>query len=987
MRTLKKVLALSLVFAMAFTLMAGAAFKDQASIDSDLNDDITLMTALGVFQGDENGNFNPEQNVTRAQAAKMIYVLKNNGTDDGAAAFTGTSIYADVTTGHWAEGYINYCTNLGYMNGWKEGNVQKFDPNGNVTGVELAKMLLCMIGYKADIQGYTGNNWSQNVQQDASEAGIFVNFTPSVKAATPRQWTARMLVNAINATYVTYTKGELVYGTNTNGTEMSYASKYLKLNVAEGTLAATKTNKLAQGSELKDSLADTLQTSSNEYSTVNVLKVNGVYVDSDKTRTMTQDYKYEADKALLGQKVKVYYRSGNTGVSDLKVYAIMADNSQKVINTTLDQIKYDDDYNADKPVKKVTVEGLGTKTYTQKPAGEGSYNKVNVYVDGVLKSNTDMDAAKKFVGKSTMAVKLIADSNNYITDMYITGYTVYDVVDSVDAANGVLSFDNYVLTDENDNKLSFKKSNKADNFDKYINLVDSISDDDVVAITVNTDSGKLVYDIKKAATVSGPPSAYTLSSSRFNTVTLGGEKYNFAMNTVGYKMGGTATNEDLDKIYDRQSASGSIATDKTFYTDGKYIVYSDGGSNAVSVNNLAFVIGSQTGTSYGDVQAKVKVLLTDGTTNEYTVSNLYNAGSKTKVENTGKDDDSNPFYAEFRKNAAQGNVYSYSVSDNKIALTKIKTEETSKAVTSTQQFYKTSSDLEYNKSSKTLSDGTLSVKVTEDTYFFVRTGTKSSDYKYAVVKGNELAKTSKSEHANGVGTGNGLFAAKLSGGMPTATFGVLFLESGNYNVSSTQYAFAMSNGSYSSDGDKHYVDIKVNENGEEKTVKIEYADLGSANTAITSTFNAIKGKVISFEANSSNIISDEDTVRILKNATDKIVNNDLKVTEGYWNYLRINGWNSSSAYVAGVTVDENGKGNAVASSSTFVNVASDVKIYYVDKTDNTLVDSNKVVNTSSDTTEAGANDYTAFAFVKDTTDGPTITDIFVEVDGRTLNVQ
>ena len=181
MRTLKKVLALSLVFAMAFTLMAGAAYKDEDSIDSSLRDDITLMEALGVFQGDENGNFNPTNNVTRAEAAKMIYVLKNNGVDDGATAFQGVSKYSDVTTGFWAEGYINYCTNLGYMSGWSENGVQKFDPNGNVTGVQLAKMLLCMIGYRADIQGYTNNNaWQTNVQQDAAEAGILTNFTPSL---------------------------------------------------------------------------------------------------------------------------------------------------------------------------------------------------------------------------------------------------------------------------------------------------------------------------------------------------------------------------------------------------------------------------------------------------------------------------------------------------------------------------------------------------------------------------------------------------------------------------------------------------------------------------------------------------------------------------------------------------------------------------------------------------------------------------------------
>ena len=201
MRTLKKVLALSLVFAMAFTLMAGAAYKDEESIDSSLRDDITLMEALGVFQGDENGNFNPTANVTRAEAAKMIYVLKNNGVDDGAVAFQGVATFSDVPVGHWAEGYVNYCTNLGIMSGWTENGQKVFNPNGNVTGVELTKMLLCLVGYKADVQGYTNNNaWQTNVLMDGANAGITNNYTPSVYAAAPRQWTARLLVNAINGT-------------------------------------------------------------------------------------------------------------------------------------------------------------------------------------------------------------------------------------------------------------------------------------------------------------------------------------------------------------------------------------------------------------------------------------------------------------------------------------------------------------------------------------------------------------------------------------------------------------------------------------------------------------------------------------------------------------------------------------------------------------------------------------------------------------------
>lgn len=348
MRTLKKVLALSLVFAMAFTMMAGAAFKDQDKIDSSLTNDIQLLTALGVFQGDENGNFNPTDNVKRSEAAKMIYVLKNNGVDDGAVAFQGVSKYSDVPVGHWAEGYINYCTNLGYMGGWKENGVQKFDPNGNVTGVELMKMLLCMIGYKADVQGYTGNGWQTNVLVDAATSGLSTNFIPSVYGATPRQWTARLMTNAIDAEWVAYSKGELTYQGNT------YGLQFLKLQTVEGTLVATNHNKINMTATSAGKVADAL----NDVDTVTVAPATGnpVVVVG------------ETDPALLGQPVKMYYKMGNN-LTEPKLYAVLPySKTLKVINTTVDAVKFDG--------AKVTVEGLGTKNYDTE--------KADVFANGVI---------------------------------------------------------------------------------------------------------------------------------------------------------------------------------------------------------------------------------------------------------------------------------------------------------------------------------------------------------------------------------------------------------------------------------------------------------------------------------------------------------------------------------------------------------------------------------------------------------------------------
>ena len=425
MRTLKKVLALSLVFAMAFTLMAGAAYKDEDSIDSSLRDDITLLEALGVFQGDENGNFNPTANVTRAEAAKMIYVLKNNGVDDKAVAFQGVSTYSDVPVGHWAEGYVNYCTNLGIMSGWTENGQKVFNPNGNVTGVELTKMLLCLVGYKADVQGYTNNNaWQTNVLMDGANAGITNNYTPSVYAAAPRQWTARLLVNAINAPFVTYNRGEIMYGTADDPT-LSYGRNYLRLSIAEGTLTATNTVRVVNGD-----FADTLRGTNQDTVIVNVEEINNHKADSSDPYVTTTYEDIDADNALLGQKVKVYYRTANfTDTKPTEVFAVLADSSEKVVNTTVDQISFDSNND-----NRMTVAGEGSMTYSDD-------HKIEVYEDNALKATvygkTDLQKAGLGV-KSSDAVKLIYDEDGYVVKAFISQAPVYAIVDEIDAENGVL---------------------------------------------------------------------------------------------------------------------------------------------------------------------------------------------------------------------------------------------------------------------------------------------------------------------------------------------------------------------------------------------------------------------------------------------------------------------------------------------------------------------------------------------------------------------
>ena len=94
MRNLKKILALALVFAMAFTFVASAAdFTDAAEIGANYLDDVNMLVELGVIAGYPDGSFGPAKNITRAEFAKMAYTIKyGSDTEFTAQAIAAVSL-------------------------------------------------------------------------------------------------------------------------------------------------------------------------------------------------------------------------------------------------------------------------------------------------------------------------------------------------------------------------------------------------------------------------------------------------------------------------------------------------------------------------------------------------------------------------------------------------------------------------------------------------------------------------------------------------------------------------------------------------------------------------------------------------------------------------------------------------------------------------------------------------------------------------------
>ena len=197
---MKKLLALVLALVMSLSLVtiSNAAFKDADKISHD--EAVTVMNAVGVLVGDNNGNFNAKDNLTRAQAAKIVsYLLLGNKT---AEALAGSNKFSDVAKTNWAAGFIDYCATENIVAGVGNG---QFAPEGQLTGYQFAKMLLVALGYDAKIEVFTGNDWQINVSKRADQAGLFDDLDGiNGNKVLTRDEAAQMAFNALKSPLIEY---------------------------------------------------------------------------------------------------------------------------------------------------------------------------------------------------------------------------------------------------------------------------------------------------------------------------------------------------------------------------------------------------------------------------------------------------------------------------------------------------------------------------------------------------------------------------------------------------------------------------------------------------------------------------------------------------------------------------------------------------------------------------------------------------------------
>lgn len=464
MKNLKKILALVMAFAVAFTVMAGATFTDQSDIQA--TEAVNMLTALDVINGNPDGSFNPDGTVTRAEMAKMIYVVMSGGNTDASAYENMPTTFQDIN-GHWAAGYIKFAQSNGIIAGK---SAIQFDPDGLVTGTEAAKMLLVVMGYDATKAGLVGTGWDSKTIGYATRESLLDDVNANMTAGLPRQYAAQIIYNTLDAYRVKWStdSNSFDYFIGTNNAKETVGRKYMSLCTDVGNLTDLSNDSLT----IK---IDDAYSSDNYHSsdTVGFTKVK-------------EDY-----SSLLGQKVKVMFKDGKTNnvigiyaVSDNAVYSTLMNKTE----LDGDKIKFDGTSYSVESNKKIATTFIGID-------GTTTEDKALSYFD-------DTDANKVSLNEVTF---IDSDGNGKIDSAIVIEKTAGEI------------------TSVSSSKVTFK--GKSYNFsDETID--DSLAQDDWAVMSKNLYNDN--KNIVKADVLTTTVASYKYKDSAYSQYKLDDTWYNVA---------------------------------------------------------------------------------------------------------------------------------------------------------------------------------------------------------------------------------------------------------------------------------------------------------------------------------------------------------------------------------------------------------------------------------------------------------------------------
>lgn len=613
MKNLKKVLALVIVFAMMMSTaaFAGSVFPDVAD-DATYASAVATLSQLGLFTGDDKGNFNPDATITRAEYAVIMTRLA------GITA-AGTADFTDVPATHWATGYINAATQNGLIVGHGDG---KFGPDDPVTYEQAVTMLIRALGYEP--LAVSKGGYPAGYLSVASQYGLLAGVSGTTGAGAPRSTVAVMTYNALDIPVVEQTG----FGTDVQYTIMKQTDDQDKvtlltrLNIYKlGGVAVANAKVAYIGTATDKGYVD--------------IKVNDDYDNPVKALRLTDNkngklvsgavYQYRDEKALADDKMAV------NAVFYLKEYAsnkydvVAVELEDGTTDTlTIDAADFDlTDTDFDEPTVKYYKDGASKATTIKlEPNAENGDRNYSVVINNTVIDGADFaDFKTDFANDEfTGSVEFIDWDNNNKYD--IIKFTVYKhvMVEEVSKLNGKISV-----------------YNASTGFSK----IDLAVDEEDAVVSVKDVNGKEVdyttlkeYDV--LAVVVSPYDANPSSFENYNSlevIVLGDSKVTGTMkgsstvNGIDYiTIDGKKYEMSKEDIYTENTIENGCEGDFFIGIDGKVVGFA--GSKAAN-GNYGFIISAYAPT--GSSTANISILTKEGKVK------TFNYASKVKFVNAATD--------------------------------------------------------------------------------------------------------------------------------------------------------------------------------------------------------------------------------------------------------------------------------------------------------------------------------------------------------------
>ena len=466
MRNLKRVLSLGVTAAMISGLMImGSSAASYADVSSEDNvEAIDVLQAVGVMVGDEDGNFNPDEYVTRNEMA----VVMSNLLALNVSNFTSSSIpFADVPD--WAAPYVAACYADGITSGTSD---TTYGGSDTVTAAQAGLMMLKALGYFQYSSDF-GSDWQLAAVRQASSIDLYDGIDAGASSAMTRNEVAQLALNALEATMVepssdgsTIVVGDITVSSNVSYDERTGSnSKYEAIN------------------------PDNADDSDTQYT----IELGEELYDGDLEKN-------ESDPDVFGRPA-VQWEYNN---SEIGTYA---DDPEESYTEAME--------------KDALYDLIGSSVYND--LEDGDY-ELNVYIDGepltdeeveadslleaFIVRNDDDDA--EFTGRGVLTQVYVDDDLNTVTITLIHTY-VAQVDGDYDEDNEELELAAL------DGTMDIPADTLTLSSDDFDNL-DQFADEDYVLLTV---ADSEVQTIEAAEAVTATVTAYTVGSS----VTADGTRY------------------------------------------------------------------------------------------------------------------------------------------------------------------------------------------------------------------------------------------------------------------------------------------------------------------------------------------------------------------------------------------------------------------------------------------------------------------------------